>query len=77
MGRLEGSNELACLLVVCVSREGDVVHRHLQRKLLTRHGGDLIRLCHDVLKTAKSKQDQKCEGPFSVEKLDGVFTSSL
>lgn len=49
MRRFEGPDELAGLLVVSVSGEGDVVHRHLQSQLLTRHGGDLIRLRHDVL----------------------------
>ena len=50
MRRFERSDELAGLLVVSVSREGDVVHGHLQEQLLTRHGGDLIGLRHDVLK---------------------------
>ena len=47
--RFERPDELAGLLVVGVSGEGDVVDRHLERKLLSRHGGDLIRLRHDVL----------------------------
>ena len=49
MRRFERPDELAGLLVVGVSGEGDVVDRHLERKLLSRHGGDLIRLRHDVL----------------------------
>ncbi|KAF3835833.1 hypothetical protein F7725_028391 [Dissostichus mawsoni] len=43
------SDELAGLLVVCVSGEGDVVDGHLERKLLTRHRADLIGLRHDYL----------------------------
>lgn len=51
MGGFEGPDKLAGLLVVCVGGEGDVVHRHLQQQLLTRHGSDLIWLRHDVLHT--------------------------
>lgn len=51
MGWFECPDELAGLLVVSVGREGDVVNRHLQQQLLTRHGGDLIWLRHDVLDT--------------------------
>lgn len=49
MGRFECSDKLAGLLVVSVSGEGNVVYRHLQLQLLARHGGDLLRLRHDVL----------------------------
>ena len=49
MGRFEGPDELAGLLVVSVGRERDVVHRHLELQLLARHGGDLLGLRHDVL----------------------------
>ncbi len=49
MRRFQSSDELAGLLVVCMSREGDIVHGHLQRKLLSWHGGDLLWLRHDML----------------------------
>lgn len=45
----EGPDELAGLLIVRVSGEGDVVRGHLQLELLSGHGGDLLRLRHDVL----------------------------
>ena len=50
----ESPDELAGLLVVSVSREGDVVHRHLQLQLLAGHGGDLLGLRHDVLQSANN-----------------------
>lgn len=46
----ESPDELAGLLVVSVGGERNVVHRHLQLQLLSRHGGDLLRLRHDMLR---------------------------
>lgn len=63
MGGFECPDELAGLLVVSVGGEGDVVHRHLQQQLLTRHGGDLIWLRHDVLHT-HTHRTRSVERPF-------------
>ena len=47
--RLEEPDEFARLLVVGVGREGDVVDRHLERKLLAGHRCDIFRLGQHVL----------------------------
>lgn len=49
MWRFQGPDKLTGLLIICVSRERNVIHRHLQRKFLPWHGCDLFRFRHDML----------------------------
>lgn len=49
MRRFQSSDELAGLLVVSVSGERDIVHRHLQWKFLAGHGGNFLWFRHDML----------------------------
>jgi len=49
MWRLQGPDKFTSLLIICVSRERNVIHRHLQWEFLPWHSCDLFRFRHDVL----------------------------
>lgn len=49
MWRFQGPDKFTSLLIICVSRERNVIHRHLQWEFLPWHSCDLFRFRHDVL----------------------------
>lgn len=59
MWRFQGPDKLTGLLVIRVSRERNVIHRHLQRQFLPWHSCDLFRFRHDMLGKKKSFFNKK------------------
>lgn len=54
MWRFQGPDKLTSLLIICVSRERNVIHRHLQGEFLPWHSCDLFGFRHDVLEKKRA-----------------------
>lgn len=59
MWRFQGPDKLTSLLIICVSRERNVIHRHLQGEFLPWHSCDLFRFRHDVLEKKSTSLNKK------------------
>lgn len=62
MWRFQGPDKFTRLLIICVSRERNVIHRHLHWQFLAWHSCDLLRFRHDVLeiKSTLNKKWKAC-----------------
>lgn len=58
MWRFQGPDKFTSLLIICVSRERNVIHRHLHWEFLAWHSCDLFRFRHDMLEK-KSNLNKK------------------